>query len=102
MTNLKNRSYQNLSGGQQQKVLLARAFCAAKKLVVMDEPVTALDSSSADELYSLIKTLNSEYGITVIMVSHDIDSVLKYSTHILHIEHDQLFFGRAENYKNNL
>ena len=99
ISDLKKRNYQELSGGQQQRVLLARALCSAKKVILMDEPVSGLDPQAVSELYMLISKLNKEHNMTVVMVSHDIDAALKYSTHILHLEHQQIFFGTTEDYK---
>ena len=94
---LANRCYRELSGGQQQRVLLARALCATKKLLILDEPVAGLDPIVTLNLYSLIKELNSN-GITVIMVSHDMNAALEHASHILHISHTPLFFGKKEDY----
>ena len=91
------KSYRELSGGQQQRVLLARALCASADLLVLDEPVSGLDPIVTAELYSVIKELN-ENGLTVIMISHDIASALRYASHILHISHTPLFFGKARDY----
>lgn len=92
-----SRCYRELSGGQQQRVLLARALCATRQCLLLDEPVSGLDPMVSEEMYHLIKTLNKE-GITIIMVSHDIDAALKYASHILHIG-DTLFFGTKEEYR---
>ena len=89
--------YRELSGGQQQRVLLARALCAAGKMLLLDEPVTGLDPHAQTDLYELIAQLNKK-GISVIMVSHDLNSAVKYASHILHIGKKQLFFGRTEDY----
>lgn len=94
---LKRRSYRDLSGGQQQRVLLARALCATKTLILLDEPVSGLDPVVTNELYHLIKQINDE-GITVIMVSHDIESAVKYASHILHLHNKPLFFGPCADY----
>ncbi len=94
--NLTKRCYRELSGGQQQRVLLARALCATKKLLLLDEPVSGLDPKVTNEMYALIKELNSQ-GITVIMISHDIEAAVKYASHILHISHE-IFFGTKEEY----
>ena len=96
---LAEKSYHELSGGQQQRVLLARALCATKKLLLLDEPVTGLDPIATGEMYNLIKLVNLCDGITVIMVSHDIRAAVRYATHILHLGHEQLFFGSSAEYR---
>lgn len=98
---LKNNSYKKLSGGQQQRVLLARALCAADKLILLDEPTAGLDPLVTKNMYSLISSLNKENKVSVIMVSHDLDAALHYSTHILQITHSGCFFGTVEEYKNS-
>lgn len=94
---LENRCYRDLSGGQQQRVLLARALCATEKMLLLDEPVTGLDPHAQNDLYELIASLNKA-GITIIMVSHDISSAVRYASHILHIGKKQLFFGTKDDY----
>ncbi len=94
---LKKVSYQDLSGGQQQRVLLARAMCAAASLLVLDEPISGLDPIAAEEMYKIISDLNKK-GITVIMISHDIPSAVKYASHILHLHNKPLFFGTTQEY----
>ena len=95
---LKNRCYHELSGGQQQRVLLARALCATDKLLLLDEPVAGLDPIVTAELYELIKKLHNS-GITIIMVSHDIEASLSIADHILHLNYDNSFFGTTDEYK---
>ena len=92
------RSYRDLSGGQQQRVLLARALCAGKRLIFLDEPVTGLDPIVTEEMYRLIEDLNKTDHITIVMVSHDIASAVKYATHILHLNFEKSFFGTTEAY----
>ncbi len=94
----KNKCYRDLSGGQQQRVLLARALCATRKMLLLDEPVSGLDPVAASEMYQIIKELNHEYRTTIIMVSHDIESAVKYASHILHIGSSLQFFGSKEEY----
>ncbi len=95
---LKKKSYRDLSGGQQQRVLLARALCATQKLLMLDEPVTGLDPMVAAEMYNLIRKLNQDIGITIMMISHDIKSAVKYGNKILHLQKVPLFYGLAEEY----
>ena len=95
---LKKKCYRELSGGQQQRVLLARALCSASKLLLLDEPTAGLDTLATEEFYQFIEELNQE-GMTVVMVSHDIPAALRYSDHILCLEHDGVFFGKTEEYK---
>ena len=93
---LQNRCYRELSGGQQQRVLLARALCATQKMLLLDEPVSGLDPNATEEMYELIDSLNKS-GITIIMISHDVNAAIKYATHILHIGKN-IFFGKKEEY----
>ncbi len=97
---LARRCYRELSGGQQQRVLLARALCATRKLLVLDEPVSGLDPHVTLEMYALIRKLNREDGITVMMISHDIAASVQEASHILHAGHDQ-FFGTTGEYLNS-
>ncbi len=97
ISHLKDRCFRELSGGQQQRVLLARALCATDKLLLLDEPVSGLDPKVTEELYKLIQKLNEE-GVTIVMVSHDIEATMKYATHVLHVGQTPLYFGTKEGY----
>lgn len=94
---LAKRCYRDLSGGQQQRVLLARALCATQKMLLLDEPITGLDPNAAEEMYRLVKDLNKNDGISVIMISHDVNVALKDATHILNIGAN-IFFGTKDEY----
>ncbi len=98
ISDLASRCYRELSGGQQQRVLLARALCATGQLLLLDEPVAGLDPKVSAEMYALVEDLNKNCKITVVMISHDIYSAVKYSSHILHIGHTPRFFGKTEDY----
>jgi len=99
ITELADRCYRELSGGQQQRVLLARALCATRKVLLLDEPVSGLDPKVTLEMYELIRRLNQD-GITIIMISHDIEAAVRYASHILHIG-NTIFFGTVDEYKNS-
>ena len=74
ITDLARQCFRDLSGGQQQRALLARALCATKSLLLLDEPVTGLDPIVTGEFYDLIRKINQESNIAVVMVSHDIET----------------------------
>ena len=99
ISSLAKQCYRELSGGQQQRVLLARALCATKKLLLLDEPVAGLDPKATTDMYQMIKMLNQQEDITVIMISHDISAAIKYASHILHLgSHKPLFYGLTQDY----
>ena len=98
VADLKNHCFRELSSGQQRRVLLARSLCAAKKLLVLDEPFAGLDPLISAELYQLLKKINQERGMTIIMVSHDIE-VAACASHALHLRRRQVFFGSMEEYR---
>ncbi len=93
---LRKRCYRELSGGQQQKVLLARALCATDKIILLDEPVAALDPTASEEFYELLAKVNSN-GTTVIMISHDVNKAVEYATKVLSLN-SPYFFGTREEY----
>lgn len=71
---LKKKSFASLSGGQKQKVLLARSLSATKKLLILDEPSNNLDYKSRKAFYASLKKLNAEQQLTIIMITHDLDA----------------------------
>ena len=83
LEDLKKACYRDLSGGQQQRVLLARALCATKKMLLVDEPVAGLDPEAQYEMYGILHHLNHNRGVTIVMVSHDLEAVDKYADHVL-------------------
>ena len=97
LTEYTKACYRELSGGQQQRVLLARSLCAAGKMILLDEPVTGLDPIVTAEIYDIIYNLNRDEKITVVMISHDIEAALKYSTKVIHIG-KTFFCGSKEEY----
>ncbi len=71
---LAKKSFVDLSGGQKQKVLLARSLSATKKLLILDEPSNNLDYKSRKDFYATLGKLNREHGLTIIMITHDLDA----------------------------
>ncbi len=83
MLEYKNSLIGNLSGGQKQKVFIARAILANEDILILDEPSTGVDSKSMKEIYGFIASLNKKNGVTVISVEHNLEAALQNSTHIL-------------------
>ena len=75
----------NLSGGQCQKVFIARALMARPDLLILDEPSVGIDVKSQAELYPFLKKLNTEQGITVIAVEHNLRAAMKNSRYLYHL-----------------
>lgn len=81
--NLSARPLDALSGGQRQRVFIARALAGSPRLLILDEPTVGVDSASENQLDELLTKLNKEQGMTIILVSHDVDAVLAQVKHIL-------------------
>ena len=95
---LRQKSYRTLSGGQQQRTLLARALCATDSILLLDEPVTGLDPATTDELYALIRRLNRECGVAIVMVSHDLRGAMQDANKVLVVDRGVSFYGTADEY----
>lgn len=95
--NIRKKNFSALSGGQQRRVLLARALCSAKKLLILDEPDAAMDKKSMEKIPLLLRDLNGE-GVTVIVVTHDFSAFSEYGKTILRLG-EKNFFGTAEEFR---
>lgn len=90
---LKDRKIGQLSGGQSQRVFLAKAMVADPKLLLLDEPTSGVDTTSKSEFYKILERLNRERGITVILSSHDVGVITKIANRVLCINREQFFCG---------
>ncbi len=88
--NLQNRYPATLSGGQQQRVALARALVRHPKILLLDEPLSALDQSMRRKLQDEILRLRMEFGLTVIFVSHDQNEIFRLASRVIYIERGKI------------
>lgn len=85
MKNFKNSLIGNLSGGQCQKIFIARALIGNPDLLILDEPSTGIDINSQNEIYELISGLNKHNNVTVISIEHNLKAAIANSTLIYHV-----------------
>lgn len=95
LENLRHRKIGELSGGQQQRVFLARAMVKRPEILLLDEPATGIDTSSKEALYAMLKRINSEQGVTIIMISHDLELAAEAAKSALCINHGVCFRGEV-------
>lgn len=90
LENLKNKLPKELSGGQKQRVALARALISNANILLLDEPLSALDNEMRGILQDEIIKLHRHFGLTTILVSHDISEIFKLSNRIIHIKEGKI------------
>jgi len=90
LSQLAKRQPNTLSGGQKQRVSLCRAFMNRPKLLLMDEPLSALDPAMRTKLQNEILLLHKEFGTTTIMVSHDPSEIYRLASRVIVLEHGKV------------
>lgn len=80
MSDQKDRLIGDLSGGQRQRIFIARALASEPEVIFLDEPTVGVDQQTQESFYKLLKKLNQQLGLTLILVSHDIDVVAREAT----------------------
>lgn len=90
LTNLQDRKPETLSGGQKQRVALARALVQKPSILLLDEPLSALDSEMRNKLQDYILKVHKKYKLTTFLVSHDISEVFKLSDYVIKLENGSI------------
>ena len=86
----------HLSGGQFQRALIAFALLGKPNVLILDEPTASIDKPGEERIYELLHRLQDEYGITVVLVSHDLNFVYRYATKVLAINRNEISFGSPD------
>jgi zinc transport system ATP-binding protein len=91
---LKDRYLAELSGGQLQRVFIARALAGEPEVLFLDEPTVGVDAEARENFYELLRTLNEQKHLTVVLVTHDVESVASRAMHIVCVD-CRVFFHRS-------
>jgi zinc transport system ATP-binding protein len=87
-----------LSGGQLQRVLLAKAMVCDPEILILDEPTTALDPETRDRFFAILRELNEKRRVTIIIITHDIGTIGKYASKLLYLDKGVIFCGSFESF----
>ena len=98
---LSHRRIGDLSGGQQQRVFIAKALVNKPQILILDEPVTGIDSQSKELFYQILHDLNQKENITIIWSSHDLDAVAKLASKVACLNRTLFFHGISEDFFHN-
>jgi len=96
LTSLHDKRIGELSSGQQQRVLIARALVSGPELLLLDEPTVGVDVDAQEQFYTLLHRLNREEGVTLILVSHDIGFVTQEVSRLACLNRTLVFHGSPE------
>ena len=90
--------FHDLSIGQQQRVLLARALVSHPEILILDEPSTALDAQSREMFFNLLGELNEKHGVTILLITHDTGEVGKHISKFMYVDKTVIFFGTKDEF----
>jgi zinc transport system ATP-binding protein len=95
---LSHKRIGELSGGQQQRVFIAKALVGEPKILILDEPVTGIDTQSTELFYGILRDLNKKQNITIIWSSHDLDAVNRLANKVACLDRTLFFHGISEKF----
>lgn len=91
-----DRQLTNLSRGQLQRVLISWAILGHPQVLLFDEPTAGIDIAGEESVYNMLRKLRDERGMTVIMISHDLNVVYRYANNVLCLNKERLCYGEPE------
>lgn len=100
--NILSKKFSELSGGQQQRVMIALSLMSNPKLLILDEPAVGVDIKAQQDFYDLLKRLNNEIGVTIILVTHDVGLISKYVKNVVCLNGNICCCGSAHETENLL
>lgn len=98
MFDYKDRLIGDLSSGQQQRVFIARALAGEPEVIFLDEPTVGVDVKTQEQFYALLKQLNQEFGLTLVLISHDIDVIANEVTELACINQTLVYHGEPKEF----
>lgn len=98
MVDYKDRQINDLSGGQQQRVFIARALASEPEVIFLDEPTVGVDVKTQKQFYSLLRRLNKELDLTLVLVTHELDVVAHEATELGYINRTLEYYGNPEEF----
>lgn len=98
MSDYAKQNIGNLSGGQQQRVFIARALVSDPELLILDEPTVGVDYKNVERFYELLHKLNTERGLTLLLVTHDTGALTGYATAVACLNKTLHFHGKPDEY----
>lgn len=96
LAHVKDKLFRELSGGQKQRVLLARALVSDPKLLLLDEPLSALDPSARVEVANVLGKIKRESGITMIITTHDVNPLIDLGDKVMLLNRRLIAFGTPD------
>ncbi len=98
MLEFKNRQIGDLSGGQQQRVFIARAMASEPEIIFLDEPTVGVDVKTQKQFYELLRKLNRELDLTLVLVTHELDVVAHEATELGYINRTMEYYGEPNEF----
>lgn len=98
MLDYKDRQISNLSGGQKQRVFIARALASEPEIIFLDEPTVGVDVKTQKQFYSLLRKLNTELDLTLVLVTHELDVVAHQSSELGYVNKTLEYYGEPEEF----